>query len=57
MKRVNGENTVSTFMVQNGFFFHFGMSMNMKIYRFQDTVATKAHIKLLNGLQNYVSFI
>lgn len=57
MKRVNGENTVSTFMVQNGFFFHFRMSMNMNIYRFGDTVATKAHIKLLNGLQNYVSFI
>lgn len=39
------------------FFFHFRMSMNMNIYRFGDTVATKAHIKLLNGVQNYVSFI
>lgn len=38
-------------------FFHFRMSMNMKIYRFGDTIATKAHIKLLNGLQHYVSFI
>lgn len=37
--------------------FHFRMSMNMKIYRFGDTVAAKAHIKLLNGLQHYVSFI
>lgn len=31
--------------------------MNMKIYRWGDTVATKAHTKLLSGLQHYVSFI
>lgn len=57
MKRVNGKNTVSTFMVQNGFFSISECLVNMKIYRWGDTVATKAHIKLFNGLKHYVSFI